>query len=139
VAAPSDIEVLEPTVPDPFPHGDHSGGSPAALLSARESGHWVKVAGAITMLGSNFLYLQDESGGVEVRGDTRALHLNETIEVVGYPTLVGRYSPVMTDACCSPAAAREQRGSGSPQRGTDPRGSRRFDAGDRRRQAAGRP
>jgi diguanylate cyclase (GGDEF)-like protein len=102
VATPSDIEVLEPAVSDPFrmdatPVGDLLRFSPHA-----RSGHRVKVAGAITMLSSSFLYLQDESGGVEVRGDTRSLHLNETIEVVGYPTLVGRYSPVMTDAVFRP-------------------------------------
>ena len=50
------------------------------------------------MLGRISCTCRMSSGGVEVRGDTRALHLNETIEVVGYPTLVGRYSPVMTDA-----------------------------------------
>jgi diguanylate cyclase (GGDEF)-like protein len=102
VAAPSDIEVLEPTVPDPFRMETTPVGALLRYSPHARAGHWVKVAGAITMLGSNFLYLQDESGGVEVRGDTRALHLNETIEVVGYPTLVGRYSPVMTDAVFRP-------------------------------------
>jgi diguanylate cyclase (GGDEF)-like protein len=102
VAAPSDIEVLEPTVPDPFRMETTPVGALLRYSPHARAGHWVKVAGAITMLGSNFLYLQDESGGVEVRGDTRALHRNETIEVVGYPTLVGRYSPVMTDAVFRP-------------------------------------
>jgi diguanylate cyclase (GGDEF)-like protein len=102
VATPSDIEVLEPAVPDPFRMETTPVGALLRFSPHARAGHRVKVAGAITMLSSNFLYLQDKSGGVEVRGDTRALHLNETIEVVGYPTLVGRYSPVMTDAVFRP-------------------------------------
>ena len=60
VAAPSDIEVLEPTVPDPFRMETTPVGALLRYSPHARAGHWVKVAGAITMLGSNFLYLQDE-------------------------------------------------------------------------------
>jgi diguanylate cyclase (GGDEF)-like protein len=98
VAARSDIDVLEPAIADPFsmavtPVGELLRFSPGARL-----GHRVKVAGTITMIGPDLLYLQDESGGVEVRGATGDLSLGEMIEVVGYPILAGKYSPVMTDA-----------------------------------------
>lgn len=98
VASPSEIEILEPATPDPFSMDATPVGSVLRFSPHARLGHRVKVTGSVTMLGQGFLYLQDSSGGVEVRGDTRALHLNETIEVVGYPALAGRYSPVMTDA-----------------------------------------
>jgi diguanylate cyclase (GGDEF)-like protein len=98
VASPSDIEVIEPAIPDPFSMSATPVGALLRFSPHARLGHRVKVAGTVTIVGPGFLYLQDESGGVEVRGDTRALHMGEAIEVVGYPTLAGRYSPVMTDA-----------------------------------------
>lgn len=98
VASRRDIEVLEPAIGDPFSVESTRVGDLLRFSPHARPGHRVKVAGSVTILGPDFLYLQDESGGVEVRGDTRALHLNEMIEVAGYPTLAGRYSPVMTDA-----------------------------------------
>lgn len=98
VASPSDIEILEPGVADPFSLPTTPVGALLHFSPRAKSGHRFKVAGAITLIGPDLLYLQDASGGVEVHGDTRTLHPGEMIEVVGYPTLVGRYSPVMTDA-----------------------------------------
>jgi diguanylate cyclase (GGDEF)-like protein len=98
LASPANIQVLEPAITDPFAMAATPIGSLLRFAPGSHFGHRVKIAGAVIMAGSDFVYVQDQSGGVEVRGDTRSIHLGEHIEAVGYPTLVGRYSPVMTDA-----------------------------------------
>lgn len=98
IASPENIQVLEPAVADPFAMAATPIGSLLRFSPGSRSGHRLKVAGAVTMAGNDFVYVQDQSGGVEVRGDARSIHLGQRIEAVGYPTLVGRYSPVLTDA-----------------------------------------
>jgi diguanylate cyclase (GGDEF)-like protein len=60
--------------------------------------HRIKVRGSVTMLGRGFFYIQDESGGLEVQGDTSGLRLSDRVEAVGYASPGGGYSPVLTDA-----------------------------------------
>lgn len=98
VSYPSDIEVIEPAVQHPFEMETTPIGALLRYTPGTKSGHRVKVAGTVTMVGSDFLYLQDQSGGVELRGDPHTAHLGEWIEAIGYPALVGRYSPVISDA-----------------------------------------
>ena len=67
IASPSQIEIIEPAVGDPFalettPIGDLLRFSPTARF-----GHRVKVAGSVTLVGSGLVYIQDPSGGVEIR------------------------------------------------------------------------
>jgi len=107
VSRPGQIEVLEGAKADPFAAET----TPvAALLSyspRARVGHRVKVAGAVTLEGADFLYLQDATGGVEIRGETRGLNPGEVVEAVGYPALEGRYTPVMTDAVFRRVGRRE--------------------------------
>ena len=94
----SDIDVLEPAVPHPFGLEATPIGSLLHYSPNARSGHRVKVEGTVTLVAPDYLYLQDATDGVEVRGDTRSIQVGEVVDAIGYPTLVGRYSPVMTDA-----------------------------------------
>lgn len=102
VQSPSDIDVVEPAVPNPF--AMHSTPIENLLRFSPNArfGHRVKVEGTVTMVAPDFLYLQDAGGGVEIRGDTRDIHVGEVVDAVGYPTLAGRYSPIMADAAFRP-------------------------------------
>jgi hypothetical protein len=107
VASPSQIEVLDPPpVPDPFNMEITPIGSLLRFSPGSRSGHRVKVAGVVTMAGTDLLYLQDDSGGVEVRGDASSARVGEWIESVGYPTLEGRYSPVLSDSILRPVSGK---------------------------------
>ena len=97
VSRPSDLQVLEP------------GTSLAAMAvtpvagllsysAQTRNGHRVKVEGTVTMAEPDFLYLQDSTGGVEVRGNTESFRVGDVVDAIGYPTPVGGYSPVLTDA-----------------------------------------
>jgi diguanylate cyclase (GGDEF)-like protein len=97
VASPSQIEVIEPGVRDPFSMETTPIGALLRFSPGSHFGHRVKVAGSVTMVGSDFFYLQDASGGVELRGGARTVHAGERIEAIGYPALAGRYSPVISD------------------------------------------
>ncbi|HEX4312014.1 MAG TPA: EAL domain-containing protein [Acidobacteriaceae bacterium] len=94
----SDIDVIEPAVLNPFGMETTSIGSLLRYSPNGRFGHRVKVEGTVTLVGPDYLYLQDAGDGVDVRGDTRSIHVGDVVDAVGYPTLVGRYSPVMTDA-----------------------------------------
>ena len=94
----SDIDVLEPAVAHPFAMEATPIGSLLRYSPNARSGHRVKVEGTVTLVEPDYLYLQDATDGVEVRGDTRSLQVGGVVDAIGYPTLVGRYSPVMTDA-----------------------------------------
>jgi diguanylate cyclase (GGDEF)-like protein len=98
VSTPSDIEVIEPAVRNPFDMANTPIGTLLRFSPGTRFGHRVKVAGSVTMIGSNFFYLQDQSGGVELRGNARSFHVGDQIEAIGFPALVARYSPVISDA-----------------------------------------
>ncbi|HLJ77973.1 MAG TPA: EAL domain-containing protein [Acidobacteriaceae bacterium] len=95
---PSNIEILEKAAPDPFALTPTPVGQLLSYSGNTRFGHRVKVAGIATLVKADYMYLQDSTGGVEVRGGTDGVHLGDRVEAVGYPTLVGRYSPVMTEA-----------------------------------------
>ncbi|HET7346350.1 MAG TPA: EAL domain-containing protein [Acidobacteriaceae bacterium] len=97
VEDPSHIEVLEPAAGDPFALQPTPVGSLLRYSGQSHFGHRVKVAGTVTLVGRDYAYLQDSTDGVEVRGDTTAIHVGDRVEAVGYPALVGRYSPVMSE------------------------------------------
>ncbi|MGB6721468.1 MAG: EAL domain-containing protein [Terracidiphilus sp.] len=98
ISTPSQIQVIEPAVRDPFAMEATPIGALLRFSPGVRFGHRVKVAGSVTMTGSDFLYLQDQSGGVELHGKAGAFRVGQRIEAIGYPSLVGRYSPDITDA-----------------------------------------
>ncbi|MGB0066258.1 MAG: EAL domain-containing protein, partial [Terracidiphilus sp.] len=98
LASPANIQIIEPAVADPLAMPATPIGSLLRYSHGSHFGHRVKIAGAVTMAGNEFVYVQDQSGGVQVGGDVRSVHLGQRIEAVGYPTLAGRYSPVLSDA-----------------------------------------
>jgi diguanylate cyclase (GGDEF)-like protein len=102
VASLDDIRTIEPATRYPFDAMDTPIGALLRYSDQAKFGHRVKVRGSVTMVGRDSLYLQDDSGGVEIRGDTASLQLGEVAEAIGYPSLVGRYSPIFTDAVLRP-------------------------------------
>ena len=98
VENPSSIQVLEPAAPDPFAMQPTPIGDLLRYSGQSRFGHRVMVAGTVTLVRRDYAYLQDAGDGVEVRGDTTGIRIGDRLEAVGYPTLVGRYSPVMTEA-----------------------------------------
>jgi diguanylate cyclase (GGDEF)-like protein len=98
VSSISDVEVLEAASPDPFLGAAVPVGSLLRFSSGADFKHRVKVQGSVTMVGRGFFYVQDDSGGLEVVGDTSALRLADFVELVGYASPLGGYSPVFTDA-----------------------------------------
>jgi diguanylate cyclase (GGDEF)-like protein len=98
VETPSDIAVLEPAVPHPFAMEATPIGSLLRYSPNARFGHRLKVEGTATLVEPDYVYLQDSTDGVEVRGETGSIHVGEVVDAIGYPTLVGRYSPVLTDA-----------------------------------------
>ncbi len=97
----SDIEVIEPAT-----SVAKMGVTPVASVMTYSTqsryGHRVKVEGTVTLVEPGLLYLQDASGGVEVHGNSQSLQVGDVIDAIGYPTLVGRYSPALTDAVLFP-------------------------------------
>jgi hypothetical protein len=98
VNSPDDIQVIEPSVRSPFELTPTQIGELLQYSGRVKSGHRLMVKGWVTMAGRDFLYIQDDSGGVEVQGDHASLQLGDLVEAAGYPSLLGRYSPVITDA-----------------------------------------
>jgi hypothetical protein len=92
-----DIEVIESGSSNPF-------AVPATPISnllmysphARPD-HWAVVSGTVTMLGNEFFYIQDQTGGVRIEGNTVGLQLHDAVSAAGYATPTG-YSPVLKDA-----------------------------------------
>jgi diguanylate cyclase (GGDEF)-like protein len=60
--------------------------------------HRVKVKGVVTRAATGSFYMQDETGGLEVRADASGIRLADVVEVVGYASPGGGYSPIMSDA-----------------------------------------
>ncbi|HEY1462366.1 MAG TPA: EAL domain-containing protein [Terriglobales bacterium] len=93
-----DLKVTQPANPDPFRKEATPINHLLRYSPHADSSHRTKVKGSVTMVGRNFFYLQDETGGVEVQSDVHALHLADEVEAVGYATAGGGYSPVLIDA-----------------------------------------
>src|ERR1019366_10768029 len=96
VTSPDDIQVIEPSVQNPFELTPTPIGELLQYSDRVKSGHRLKIKGWVTMAGPNSYYVQDDSGGVEVEGDRASLKLGDLVEAVGYPSLLARYSPVIT-------------------------------------------
>jgi len=98
VSSPSQIQVLEHSPSDPFRMPVTRIGSLLSFAPGSRSGRRVKVEGSVTLAGPNLLYVQDATGGVEVHAVNSSTRVGQIVEAVGYPSLQGRYSPILTDA-----------------------------------------
>ncbi|MGC2638134.1 MAG: EAL domain-containing protein [Acidobacteriaceae bacterium] len=98
VASLGNIQVMEPAVRDPFAAPATPIGALLRFSQPARFGHRVKIEGSVTMVTRSAVWLQDQSGGVEVRGNTGSLRVGDRVEAVGYASIAGRYSPVFTDA-----------------------------------------
>lgn len=102
ITSPEDIQVIEPAVQKPFELMPTPIDELLRFSHQARPGHRVKVKGSVVMVDRDSLYVQDDSGGVEVYGDIASLQVGDLVEALGYPSLVGRYSPVITDAVFRP-------------------------------------
>lgn len=102
ITSPEDIQVIEPAVKKPFELMPTPIDELLRFSHQARPGHRVKVKGSVVMVDRDSLYVQDDSGGVEVYGDIASLQVGDLVEALGYPSLVGRYSPVITDAVFRP-------------------------------------
>ena len=92
-----DIQVLDRGNPDPFSVASVPIDRLLTFSVHSRFDHRIKVSGSITLLGPDFFYVQDETGGLKVLTDTRGLKLADAVAVVGYAE-PGGYSPLLTDA-----------------------------------------
>ncbi len=91
------ISVLTPAPPDPL-HAAAVHISELMGFSKADFSRRVKVQGTVTMnSGDGTLYLQDESGGLEIRAEPSSLKTGDSALAVGYVSY-GEYSPVMKEA-----------------------------------------
>jgi len=98
ISSINDIRVLAPANPDPFQKVITPINHLLRFSPHADSSHRIKVKGSVTMVGRGFFYLQDETGGVEVQGDTHSIRPAEEVEAVGYASAGGGYSPVLIDS-----------------------------------------
>ena len=97
VDSSKNIVALQPAPPDPFQQSGVAIHDLLQFSSQSEFRHRVKVTGSVTTVGDEFFYIQDSSGGLQVRGKTSGVRAGDLVEVAGY-AIPGGYSPVMTDA-----------------------------------------
>lgn len=94
----ADIETLEVGKADPFALGRTPISNLLRFSPDQPAGHRVKVSGTVTLVEPSYVYVQDATAGVQIRTTTKSIKVGDMVEAVGYPTLVGRYSPILTDA-----------------------------------------
>lgn len=102
VASPEQIEILDPPVQDPLTKSPIPIAKLLQFSPEMHPGHRVRISGVVTYLAPDRLFLQDVTGGVEVRGQTNSIKVGDAVDATGYPMLVGRYAPVFTDATFRP-------------------------------------
>jgi diguanylate cyclase (GGDEF)-like protein len=93
-----DIKILTPPELNSFNKAPVPVSSLLRFSPHANSSRQFKVRGSVTMIGRGFLYLQDEGGGLQVLTDSEGLGLSDLVEVIGYLSPGGSYSPVLTDA-----------------------------------------
>ena len=91
------IEVIEPGSSNPFVEPATPISNLLIYSPHTRFDHRVVVTGTVTMLGDEFFYIQDRTGGVRIERSTSGLHLNDVIDAAGYAKGAG-YSPLLTDA-----------------------------------------
>ncbi len=98
VSTSADVDLLGMPNADPFLGATIPIGSLLQFSSNASFNHRVKVQGSVIMVGKGFLYVQDGSGGMEAVGETNGLRLADFVELVGYASPLGGYSPMFSDA-----------------------------------------
>ena len=107
VSKPENIRVLDPGDTNPFQKSSIPISKLLQFSSDMSFNRRIKVAGTVTAVGADFFYLQDKSGGIEVRTEARDITPGDFIEAVGYATATGGYSPVLTDAAIQTTGRRQ--------------------------------
>jgi signal transduction histidine kinase/CheY-like chemotaxis protein len=101
----SEIVVLQSAPADPFSVEVHSIEGLLSFSTREESNHRQRVRGVVTMhrhLGD--LYLEDETGGLQIQAIDTATKPGDLVDAVGY-VAPGEYSPLLEDALIRKAGA----------------------------------
>jgi signal transduction histidine kinase/CheY-like chemotaxis protein len=93
----SQIQVLEPSLSDPFSAPPQPIGNLLRYSRESASNRRVRVEGVVTMRRKRYLYIEDRTGGLEVQTDDAVSKLGDLVDAVGY-AVPGDYSPVLEDA-----------------------------------------
>ena len=103
---PQDITVTDPAPKNPFqsriiPIADLMKFSPGIDFN-----HRIKVRGTVTMNSlDNGIYLEDDSGGIQVQTSAQDFQVGDAVEAVGYVTSGQTYTPYLQDAIVSKLGA----------------------------------
>jgi two-component system, sensor histidine kinase and response regulator len=74
--------------------------------STHRTGMAVHTRGIVTMVGSESVYIADNTGGMQVRGRQLAAKLGEEVDVFGFPA-PGDFAPILEDALAKPTGRHE--------------------------------
>jgi signal transduction histidine kinase/DNA-binding response OmpR family regulator len=93
-----EISVLQSAPIDPFAHSLHPISDLLKFSQHSDPNHRVRVRGVVTRDGTKGdLYIQDNTGGLELRTDDDPVATGDMIDAVGFAS-IGEYSPVLRDA-----------------------------------------
>jgi signal transduction histidine kinase/DNA-binding response OmpR family regulator len=96
--SPAQIAVERPAPADPFAVAPTPVDGLMQFTLADQPDHRVHVRGVVALATSAAVYLRDEGGALEVRGEgTAALQPGDLVDAVGFPR-AGDFSPVLEDA-----------------------------------------
>ena len=95
VPSPEHVQVLK--APTPLASEPEPIDGLLRFAADREPGHRRKVQGTVTMNNSRLLYLEDATGGVEVRAARSDVKAGDIAEAIGY-AVPGEYSAVLKDS-----------------------------------------
>ena len=93
-----DITVLQAAPIDPFAHSLHPISDLLKFSQHSDPNHRVRVRGVVTRSSAGGdLYIQDNTGGLEIQTDGDRVVTGDMIDAVGFAS-IGEYSPVLRDA-----------------------------------------
>lgn len=91
------LTVLQAGPADPFSNPPQSINSLLQFSRSQKVGQRVWVVGTVTMSRPGYLYIEDKSGGLEVRTQNSHVSPGDLVEVLGYAK-PGDYSPILEEA-----------------------------------------
>ena len=93
-----DISVVQSAPIDPFAHDIRPINQLLQFSQYSDPNHRVRVRGVVTRCSSESgLYIQDNTGGLEIQADCEQLKTGDMVDAVGFATF-GEYSPMLRDA-----------------------------------------
>jgi signal transduction histidine kinase len=93
VPSREEITIIDPSPADPFAIAPTPISNVATYNAEKMPGRRIKVAGIVTLVAPDkTLFIQDESGGMRIKGVQLEVHAGEQIEAIGFPAF-SEFSP----------------------------------------------